>query len=314
MSARKKFNNPWKIFIFSAFLILLTTFFSIFFFHEPIPTRIGVVIIGNPTIVFSYDQTRNAITAVSIPSDVYVDVVKGYGSYPISSVWKLDQMDKRRGFLLTETMEEAIGIPIRYFINSEFSENGSAGIGDQLNTTFSFFSCIRLFFQKSKTNIPPGILFELSRTVRDMNPTDMTFFDLSHQSVFVDSALADGVNVKKIDQGRLTLLLGTHAEDSEIRKENLRIAVFNSTKSSGLAQKATRIMEGLGFHVNSIANIETMKPSACIIKGKKEIFKTTTVQTLKWVYGCVLLEDVQDSQNDISFIIGTDFEKRFLPY
>jgi|GEM_PF-3872241 len=314
MSARKKLNNPWIFFIVSALFVLLLTSLSIVFIHEQIPTRIGVVIVGDPIIVFSYDQIRNTITAVSVPSDVYVDMTRGYGSYPISSVWKLDSLDKRRGVVLTETVEEATGIPIRYFINP-VSPGGSTGsIGVQIENALSFFSCIRTFFQKNQTNISPGIFFELSRAIRGMGPTDMTFIDLSNQAVFVDSTLADGTRVKKIDPGKLTLLLGTHAEDSQIRKENLRIAVFNSTKSSGLAQKATRIMEGLGFHVSSIANIDTMQPQTCIIKGKKEIHKTKTVDALRWLYGCTIQEDGEDSQSDVTFIIGTDFERRFFPF
>jgi hypothetical protein len=314
MSARKKLNNPWIFLFFSALLVLLVTCLSIYFIHERIPTRVGVVIVGDPTIVFSYDQIRNSITALSVPSDVYVDVVRGYGSYPISSVWKLDSLDKRRGVVLTETVEEAIGIPIRFFINPVSRGGSTDSIDVQIKNALSFFSCIRVLFQKNQTNISPGMFFELSRAVRGMGPTDMTFIDLSNQAVFWDSALADGTSVKKIDSGKLALILGTHAEDPQIRKENLRIAVFNSTKSSGLAQTISRIMEGVGFHVSSIANIDNMEPSACIIRGKKEIFKTNTVQTLQWLYGCTFQEDAQDSQSDVTLIIGTDFEKRFFPF
>jgi len=313
-AARSKTRSPWKFFIVSTFIVLSLTFFSLFFTHESIPTRIGVVIVGDPIIVFSYDQERKIILAVSVPSDTYVDVARGYGSYPISSVWKLDHMDKRRGVVLTETVEEALGIPVRFYINPSSLTDKSESIGARIGNAVSFLSSTLLIFGKTQTNIPSGILFELSRVVSSMSPTDMTFFDLAKQAVFSDSTLADGTKVRKIDSGKLALVLGTHAEDAKIRRENLRIAVYNTTNSSGLAQKVARTMEGSGFHVSSIANDQTLKTSRCIIRGNKEIQITNTVKTLQWLYGCIFNEDVKEFQSDISFFIGTDYEKRFFPF
>jgi hypothetical protein len=314
MSARRKSKNPWILFSLGAVSILFPVFLSVLLVHPPMPSRIGIAIVGEPAIVFSYDPVRRTMTAVRIPPDVSVDVTRGYGVYPISSVWKLDTMDKRRGILYTETMEEAIGIPVRFFIDPGSRRAESEGLEVQIRNALSIRSCIRTFIDKKLSNIPPGLLFEISRAIYGMNPTDITFFDLTNEAVFISETLPDGTSVKKIDAGKLTLLMGTHAEDAEIRKENLRVSVFNTTNTPGLAQKLTRVLEGAGIHVSSIANNETIRPVQCILRAKREIHKTNTVKILLWLYGCSIEEDMNDSQSDVTFLVGTDFEKRFLSF
>ena len=275
----------------------------VFFIHPSIPTRIGVVIAGNPTIVYSYDQRRNIAVTLRIPSDVSVDAVRGYGTYPISSVWKLDQMDNRKGVLFEETLEEAIGIPIRFFIDPS----------DKNPNVFSFSSCIHMLIQK-RTNIAAWLLFTLSQAFSNMGPMDMMVFDLSNYPVFVENIQADGTTVRKIDTEKLRLLLGTHAEDAQIRKENLRITVSNTTESSGLAQKLARILEGTGFHVITLSNEENIRPTRCMIRSKQEMKESHTVKTLQWLYGCLFEETKEELPSDIHFIIGSEFEKRFLSF
>jgi hypothetical protein len=90
--------------------------------------------------------------------------------------------------------------------------------------------------------------------------------------------------------------------------------VYNSTTTAGLAQKITRILEKLGFHVSVIANDDSSKPSYCVVKSKKDIQNSVSVKTLRWLYRCVFEEETQTTQTDISLIIGTEYEKRFLPF
>jgi len=314
MSARKKRRNLWVFLGIAAISILVIAAGLVFFIHPAIPTRIGVVIVGNPTIVFSYDPRRNIAVAVGIPSDISVDAVRGYGTYPIASVWKLDRMDNRKGVLFEETVEETIGIPIRFFIDplSKKPKEGES-IETQIQNVLSFPSCIQMLIQK-RTNIAPWLLFTLSQAVSHMGPTDMMVFDLTNHPVFVEIILSDGTMVKKIDSEKLTLLLGTHAEDAEIRKENLRIAVSNSTESIGLAQKLARILEEAGFHIITLSNEENIRPTRCVIRAKQGMEETHTIKTLQWLYGCLFEEAEDELQSDIHFLIGSDFEKRFISF
>jgi hypothetical protein len=313
MSVRYKKRNPWILLVFGTVSVLLITFISVFFFGPTIPTRIGIAIVGSPTVVLSYDPIRKSLLGVSIPPDVTVDVVRGYGMYPVSSVWKLDSLDKRGGVVFTETLEEAIGIPIHFYIDAPY-QNPSTKIEDHIQRTLSMTSVLKMLLDKKRTNIPPAMIVDLMRSYQSMSPTDMVFFDLDTTSVFVDGALADGSNVKKIDSEKMALLLGTYAEDARIRREDLRVAVFNTTKTPGLAQKVARVMEKTGFHVVTIANNEKFQPTQCVVQAKKDFFKTVTVQTLVWLYGCSKGEETDMSSSDVTLILGTHFEKRFFPF
>jgi hypothetical protein len=288
------------------------TWVSIFLIHPDIPTRVGVAIVGDSPVVFSFDPVRLTMTGIRIPRDVSADVTRGYGTYPISSVWKLDNIDKRRGKVYMETLEETLGVSIRFYIEPR-KNNGTSDMGQEIGNALSFPTFFGSLVDKNRSNIPPWLFFTISRAYQRMAPSDVIFFDLSDSSVFVTSMLADGSEGTMIDPGKLGILLGTHVEDTQIRKENLRITVYNSTESPGLAQKATRILERLGLHVSSIANRDDVHPSQCILQGSKSNLTSKTTKALQWLYGCTLEEDEDASQSDIMFILGTDFEKRFLP-
>jgi len=314
MSARRtKHKNPWILIGLGALCILPVIFLAPLFFHESLPARVGVVIVSDPMVVCSFDLERNVLTAVRIPPDIAVDLTRGYGTYPVSSLWKLDRMDKRQGALLMETMEEALGIPLRYY--REFSPvPPGVPIRDQLGRAFSFSSFFSTLFRKQQTNIPSWLYFAIRRGIGDMNPSNFRVFDLSESPVFFEETRADGSTVRKIDLGKWSLLLGTYAEDTLIRKENLRISIVNSTDTPGLAQKLTRVLETLGYHIRSIGNLENVKTDRCTIRGNGKIRETHTVKTLLSLYRCSFEADQEESQNDGTFIIGADFEKRYISF
>jgi len=314
MSARKKHRSPWILFIVGTLGIFIVTAFSFLVIHPTIPTRIGVAIVGDPTVVFSYDLKRNTITALSIPSTMYVDVVRGYGAYPVSSLWKLDSMDKRQGVLFLETLEEAVGFPVRFFIDPHSKSYSERTVEDRIQELLSLRSCLTMLFRQKKTNMPPWLYFSLYRMYQGINSADVTIFDLNNHAVYDSVPRADGSEINKIDPDKLNLLLGTHAEDAQIRKENLRLAVYNTTASPGLAQKITRVIETTGFHVVTLGNNEAIQPERCILKTKKENQDSISIQTLQWLYGCVREVEDEAMQEDIAFIIGTEYEKRFLPF
>lgn len=313
MSARTKKIKPWIFWLSGIGVILGLALAGILFIHPRYPSRIGIAIVSNPTIVFSYDPARSILLALRVPSDVFLDVTRGYGMYPVSSLWKLDAMDNRDGMVYRETLEEAFGIPIRFYIRPLHEDIGfETPIREQMSDVFSLSSCLHAFFSH-RTNMPLWFLLEMSQTVPNLRPTETVFFDLTHEAVFTNTIFPDGTSHKIIDSGRLSLLLGTHAEDAHIRKENLRIAVYNTTQSPGLAQKVARILEQAGFHVVTIANRDANHPAQCVIQGSQEVLKTHSVQTLHWLYGCLIEEQQDDSISDVTFLIGSDFEKRFLP-
>lgn len=313
MSARTKKRNPWIIGVFGMVILFALWCSRVLFFYPKSPTRIGVALIGTPTIVLSYDPTRQSMTALRIPSDVTVDVVRGYGAYPLSSLWKLDAIDKRKGKVYTETLEEATGIALQYYLEGSAPSKDADTITGQIQQSLTLGSCVQALMSPGKTNMPAGLLFALSRAFSGMNPTDMAVFDVT-DAILVNSSLADGTTIKKIDREKLTLLLGTRAEDPQIRKENYRIALFNTTDMPGLGQKVTRVIETLGFHVSAISNDDTFQKATCDVRASKDVLESHTAQTLVWLYGCSTSVEEQSAQADISLRIGSDFAKRFVSF
>ncbi len=314
MSARRRTHHPWRILGVGAVGILLATTLSVILFGPDIPTRVGIGIPGDPVRVVSYDRERQQIAVLLIPADTVVDVVRGYGAYPVGSVWKLDLLDKRRGVLFTETLEEATGIPVRFFIDpfDQIQPGGSAQ--SDMQGVFSLPTLIRLMVAPGRSNLPVSILVSLLRSIPSMNPTDVRVFDLSRSGILAKETQADGSGATAIDSPRLSLLLGTHIEDAAIRQENLRIAVFNTTPAPGLAQKASRVMEQAGFHVVTVGNNDAIRPDRCVIRAKEDVLKSVSVRTLEYLYGCSVQEETDPSVSDVSVFLGTAYERRFQPF
>lgn len=314
MTVRSKHRNPWILFSLSAFVVLMMTVLSMFLFGPSVPTRIGVAVVGDPVVIFSYDWVRRGLVIIKVPHDVSVDMVRGYGKYPVGSVFQLDELDKRDGRVFMETMEEAVGIPVRFYIHPTKSVPQDSSPLDIVLHAVSYPSLFWTTISPKRTNIPINIFFELTRAFPSLRPTEMKIFDLEALSVFTEVTLPDGSRVKEIDQGKLGYHLGTHGEDGQIRSENSRIAVLNTTKTPGLAQKAARVLEKTGFHVITIANSDQESPKQCIVRMKKDFLESVTVKTLVYLYHCQKEVETEVTQHDATLILGSDFEKRFYPY
>lgn len=297
--------------ILSVFIIFLigSIFYFRFIYHGNILAQ-SFVVIGKPYLVVSVDPVSRAFSVIRIPSDIAIDATYGYGTYTLDALWKLDQMENRHGTLFTNSLEEALGIPVRAVYDSSFAS--SVNEKDTISSLNAVFSLVRLLptviFRH--TTIDLMTLFSLSKNIQTLRPENLHEANISSMGVTFDQSLADGTIIQKINTDRVTMLLGTMFEREDIRREGMRIAVYNTTQTRGLAERASRIMGSIGLYIVAAGNVE-QKVDQCLIRATRGTRASRSVAMITELFSCRFQEEASIDRADIEVLLGKEYEKLY---
>lgn len=302
------------------FFLLILCFFGIVFFVQsridPL-YRYGIAIAGENPVVVSWDPERSSFTVIRIPGFFTVETNHGYGSYQVKALWALDIMEKRNGMLFSDTLSDALGIPIVWFMKSDpLPQGGGAEGRTWLRQTFSLPNLFAVFFHKKPSNIPLPVFVKLMRQAASVGVPSFSSFDIGEMDVEEKETLPDGSVITRFDTTRFDALIGSFIEDDHIRSEMLRVAVVNTTETSGLAQKTARLLEKSGVHVVTLTSSSDQEPvETCLIKGKKEWKDSVTAAFMRKSLQC-MYQETDDSSGiaDLTLYVGKSMADRYLPY
>lgn len=289
-----------------AALVFLLAGFVFFFLKgegafENGKTRINLVMSGNPVVFFSFNPKDGEEITISIPGNTYIEVPRGFGFYPASSIFNLGEIDKKGGKLLSDSIQDFLGVPVDGWINTQHLTLNTQHSNDILD----FLGEIRNY-GRLETNLSPFEilrLFLLTRNIRE-NKTD--FIDLGENGCLSDFILADGTKVLKGEESCLDFLVKENLFEEEIRRENLSIKIVNTTDVAGLGAKGARIIENIGGRV---LRVETGKEDRdkTEILAEKKLRGSQTVKRLTKVLEAKVVEGrVEDF--DLVIFLGKDYQ------
>ncbi len=261
--------------------------------------RFNLVLAAHPVTLVSLDEKLGKAVVVSFPDDLYVpEVVPSYGGYKISAVYKVGELDKRGGQVLSWTVSELLGVPIDGFL----AEEGSVG------------SDIKFFFLNPK-------LFWGDKT--DMNVLDWLRFVYGLSQVRFDKIdkvdlgkyaepllLADGTTVASIDKNQLDSTLSGEFLESGIRDENLRVEVVNSTPVAALGARVARLLTNIGMSVINVGSVQE-ETSGCRIETETKYTGFLTVKRIAQIYSCQVARRSGESRAEVTVVLGRDYAERF---
>lgn len=276
--------------------------------------RTTMVMVGNPMNVVSWDRQRKTFISIKIPAETTIEAVTGYGNYSLEALWKLGTIDKKGGLLLSQSIEEALGTAIPYYIglhNTDvlFShEKGFAGLR-RIFSPIHVFSYVRGAY---RTNIPLPLFLSLSWTLQFSRPDQLNEIDFTSSNALIDTTRADGTHIQTMDSNRIDELLGTMLEDERIRTEALRVAVYNSTQTLALGTRVGRLLGHMGALVVAVGNSEPLLDQ-CELWGRKILFKSTTARFVQSHFHCIAKESEEEGRADLTIKLGKTYEARFLP-
>ncbi len=299
-----------------ALILLLAILATWIFFPRQGPyARQSVVLAGSPMIIFSWDPTDRTLTLVSLPSDVVAEGTHGYGEYSLDAFWRLGEIDKKDGTVLSESLTEAIGIPVEWYIGPVSGVfTGSSDAPSLAKEIFSLRNIFSYIGRQYRTNISLRTFLGFTWLLQVTKPDRVNTYDFSRQpqSVARDTILPDGTKQWVIDMPAIDLQLKGIFEDARVRREGVTVALYNTTDMPSLGERTARLLSHVGVSVVAVGN-ENADIDACEIAGSEETLKSVSAKVTTAILGCKELVATESGRADLIVRMGDSAVKRFQP-
>jgi hypothetical protein len=284
--------------------------------------RFTIIVNTTPFLIFSIEPKTQRAIVFLIPENTFAEVPYGYGDYPLSSVFRLGELDKKKGggFLLSRAVEDTFGILVDGFIsyqpdvNSNLLLNNLSEIREYKKKHFSLKSIpsilIRFFGQKHfMSNISLIDTMKLWYSIYNIRMDKITYINLKEEERYLnEEKLPDGSNFYKVDSDIFDFLLSSHFEDYDIRVENISVEVINASNKDKVATNMARILKNLGVNVLAKSTASDTLKDSCFVKLKdSKLRNSKIIDRLKRHYQCQIREDKILQDIDIEIIFGEDF-------
>lgn len=258
------------------------------------------VVVASPSVkVISLNLADKSATVVSFPDDFYVpEVVPGYGAYKVSSVYRVGELDRRGGQVLSWTISELLGVPIdKYLYRQDF-------LGADIKKSF----LSPAVFFKAATDMTPWDLGRFILALEQTRFDKIKIVDLAQIAgplVLADGSVAQGTDKDALDN----VLSGLFAEEA-LRREGLRVEVVNSTKVAGLGARAARILTSTGMAVINVGTTAELLPS-CVVAASQKNINSVTVRRAAAIFSCSTVTKTEGERADVTVSLGQDYSQRF---
>lgn len=204
----------------------------------------------------SLNPVDEKISVLELSDDIYLQVPKNYGSWKLSSVYKLGQENKPAvgEDLVKMSVSKMLALPVDGII--EVNTKGDLDIETlivdwkkNMTNGFSFLTTIKTDLSLKETT---DFVFKASK----VRPDNMTSVDFFKTSITQSKLLPDSSRVLGVDSVKLDTYIKQELSDPTIVEEDLTVAVYNGTDHPGLTAEAVRLIGNLGARVTIITNTE----------------------------------------------------------
>ncbi|MCL4360549.1 hypothetical protein M1555_04865 [Patescibacteria group bacterium] len=278
------------------------------------PLRTSILFIGSPMVLVSFDAAEKNAVVVTIPADAYIDGVYGVGPYSLDALWRLGRIDRRYTRILPESLEQAFGIGIPFYLRLPRmpQDMSAADASTVLKSLFSYRGILG-FFGRSRGTTNMSIFSYLPYAVAaHAIPVDhITVLGAEASNVLTDERRPDGSHIAILDPGRLGSFVGTAFQDDRIRREALSVAVYNTTSMASLGSKIAATINRAGANVIAVDN-RTPTIATCQLNGPQQALKSVTALFLRTLYRC--RDHTEDLKRaDLAVFLGQSVKQLFEP-
>ena len=251
---------------------------------------------------------------MTIPSDITIDGVRGYGPYTVSALWKLEVLDHKEKGLLSQSMEEALGIPIPWIFDASSLHDEARGFDAiALVRRMVSFPALRGLADRSyRTTVPFWTYLTLVWNILFLRVDQFTLLTVDRSRVSTEETLPDGTTMYRFDPSRIDAVIGHAFEDERIRRESLRVSVLNTTQTSTLGTRVGRLLGHKGAIVVNVGN-QLPETDRCILLGSEKNVSSITAKFILYHYHCIAKVTQEEGSADLEIRIGSQYARRFLP-
>lgn len=295
--------------------LFLVGFLGWIFFptNDFVANRQTIVLASSPMTIVSLDKENRVVTIISIDPDLVTEGTHGYGSYSLSAFWRLGQIDKKDGSVLSESLEETFGIPIRGYLGPVTGDlptytNQFTFVKEQ----FSFWKIGAFLSGKVRTNLQFRQFVSLVWRLHVQRPERVDTLDFrdNREALGVEVTLPDGSKRVELDKERIDAILKQTFEDETVRREAVTVAVYNTTGMPSLGNRVARLLGHLGVSIVTVGNDEK-EVDVCVIEGTNDHLESASAHLIRDVLGCSLSPVNESGRADLVVRIGSVYAKRF---
>jgi hypothetical protein len=270
--------------VISVFLVVCCCFIYSAFRDTPKEPFIGVAVLGNPVTIVYIDRTTKHTSLISLPSSTFIDASSSYGTFPVSSLWRFGEIEKKGGQIFASSLGTTLGIPIKYYLGLRNFTDTPTSAQDNLSNIFNVLNIPKIMTRNLETNMPLATYVEVTGAVRDSLVTS-TILDLSKTFALSETELSDGTKASKVNAEGADLVFRQTHELNVLRQENIRVSVVNTTGVSGLGQKVARVLSHAGITVVDTGS-EEKQFETCEVTAGKDVLTSLTVKSIVSFLSC----------------------------
>lgn len=287
--------------------------FVIFSPKAPPSPRRTVVIAGSPMVIWSCDTVNPGCVVITIPSSYVVDAVHGYGRYSLEALWRLGFIDRRGGTILSQSAAEVLGFSQAWFLGVTDANVPTVIDGVSYGKKMiSVSNSVPFFFHRFRSDMPIGDYIALARQIASTPFDQITSIDLGNHPITQKQTLADGSVQNVISPDLVDSALNGVIEDTSVRREALTVAVYNTTDTPNLGNRAARLLSTFGIRVVTVGN--TMpQVSTCTVTGSNGSLASHTALAIESLLTCHRRESNIPQTSDLIVNVGSEFASRYTP-
>ncbi len=279
--------------------------------------RTNILLVGPTITLVSFDHDQRTVSAVLLPENLYIHTTGGRGQVTVGSLFKLDEVSRRNGSLMTSTIRELLGVPIDgwIWVTPSLAMETAGDIELIVKREFNpvNFESILTEIKEKKSSFDPVFLRRLYFEISSIGTKTFVFRNISDSAALSDQQLPDESTVLVSDEFALDNYLSEMFFEIDVLKESLSISILNGAETFGLAHRVARLVKNIGGNVVVVDNSD-YKDNDCILRVKPESSKTYTVVRLKKIYNCRVAEDssIVNERADIVIILGRNYEREII--
>lgn len=269
--------------------------------------------------VISLHPNENKAIVLNIANETYLELPKGLGAWPLSSVWRLGQEEQppQGASLLKLAVSQLLGLPIDgliIFEQSQFNRSATELLGEWRKNPWLLLT----FLKSVKTDLSLTEVMWFLKQATSLRSDRIITLDLAESVITESKLLPDSSRVLSVDQVKLDLFVREKMSDRRIAQEAATIAIFNATKYQGLASHAARMVTNLGGNVVLISNsTQQLSNSKVLLKEPSNQAHQQTATRMSQIFApsCLqqscLVDDpkIVNSRAQVLIVLGEDYFK-----
>lgn len=255
----------------------------VLFFHNE---RFTIVWPTNPVWVTSINRQNGSVSLVRIPSDTYVIVPAGFGSFRIGVLWKLGMIEKLGGKILAAATQTFLGVPVDGWIGVKGETPTVDGSSAEVIHTLTSMVWPWNIKYSTQTNIRPIDRILLWFFLSGRTVGHIISVDLSKENVVIPTILADGTAAEIGDPELVDKVTQRLFNETAFQTESLVVRIYNGSGVAGAGHEVARLLTNIGVNVVGVGN--TDERDTCQFDVPKQYMEKNIVRRISSLYPCSL--------------------------